>query len=132
MIEEMTEACRIPADAQRRLKATRDEAGGPSRLFTSDLSVNEFLMVQQAGFEPLRRTGYRPLEMAMGNCVYHTGVRGLRQTLGQLGQNVEMTKYTQALYDAREWAMERMQEEAKAVKAQGIVGVQILQANHGW
>jgi uncharacterized protein YbjQ (UPF0145 family) len=243
MVEGMTEASRIPADAQRRLQATRAEAGGTPRLFTSDLSVNELLMVQQAGFEPLGlvmgssffhigiqlkiqpfenyeldvltaalyhareyamlrleeeahlldadgvvgvqlqvgkhewaesmaeftaigtavrcraedgrrfrkpngrpftsdlsgqdfwtllRTGYRPLELAMGNCVYHVGARGLRQALGQIGQNVEMTKYTQALYDARERAMERMQEEAKTVKADGIVGVQVLQANHGW
>ncbi|MGN6607069.1 MAG: heavy metal-binding domain-containing protein, partial [Jatrophihabitans sp.] len=48
------------------------------------------------------------------------------------GQNVEMENYTQALYDARELAMERMQAEAQQVQAEGIVGVQIQERSHGW
>ena len=40
-----------------------------------------------------------------------------------MGRNVEMPNYTQALYDARELAMERMQAEAEALEAEGIVGV---------
>ena len=47
-------------------------------------------------------------------------------------RNVEMTNFTQALYDARELAMERMQAEAQAVQAQGIVGVQLVEKSHGW
>jgi uncharacterized protein YbjQ (UPF0145 family) len=47
-------------------------------------------------------------------------------------QNVEMANYTQALYDARELAMERMQYEAQQVKADGIVAVQLRQNSHGW
>ncbi len=43
-----------------------------------------------------------------------------------------MENYTQALYDARELAMERMQHEARKVKAEGIVGVIIKEASHGW
>ena len=43
-----------------------------------------------------------------------------------------MTNYTQALYDARELAMERMQAEAQAVQAEGIVGVQLTERSHGW
>ena len=35
----------------------------------------------------------------------------------------EMPNFTQALYDARELAMERMQAEAEALEAEGIVGV---------
>jgi uncharacterized protein YbjQ (UPF0145 family) len=94
------------------------------RPFTSDLSGQEFWT--------LLRTGCRPLEMAMGNCVYHVGKRGVRQALSQLGKNVEMPNYTQALYDARELALERMQAEAESVNAQGIVGVKLQQSNHGW
>ena len=41
----------------------------------------------------------------MGSCVYHVAHQGLREFLKQTGQNVEMTNYTQALYDARELAM---------------------------
>jgi uncharacterized protein YbjQ (UPF0145 family) len=43
-----------------------------------------------------------------------------------------MPNFTQALYDARELAMERMQTEAEGVKAEGIVGVQLSERNHGW
>jgi uncharacterized protein YbjQ (UPF0145 family) len=43
-----------------------------------------------------------------------------------------MPNFTQALYDARELAMERMQAEAEQVKAEGIVGVQIQEKSHGW
>ena len=43
-----------------------------------------------------------------------------------------MENYTQALYDARELAMQRMQTEAEAVKAEGIVGVQLHERSHGW
>jgi uncharacterized protein YbjQ (UPF0145 family) len=233
----------IPEHARQRLAEMRGEAGGPPRLFTSDLSVNEFLMIEEAGFEPLGfvmgssffhvgiqwtiapfqnyeldvltaalyhareyamarmeeeahlldadgivgvrlevghhdwaksmaeftavgtairarsadghrfrkpngrpfnsdlsgqefwtllRTGCRPVELAMGNCVYHVGVRGFRQAMSQLGRNVEMPNFTQALYDARELALERMQAEAEAAQCHGIVGVKLQQANHGW
>ena len=43
-----------------------------------------------------------------------------------------MTNFTQALYDARELAMERMQSEAESLEAEGIVGVQLNEGSHGW
>jgi uncharacterized protein YbjQ (UPF0145 family) len=43
-----------------------------------------------------------------------------------------MPNFTQALYDARELAMQRMQAEAEAVEANGVVGVQLVEGNHGW
>ncbi len=92
--------------------------------FTSDLSGQDFWT--------LLRAGYRPVGMVMGNCVYHVSRQGLGQWFGQMGRNVEMTNYTQALYDARELAMERMQNEAVSLKSEGIVGAQIVERNHGW
>jgi uncharacterized protein YbjQ (UPF0145 family) len=92
--------------------------------FTSDLSGQDFWT--------LLRTGYRPVGMVMGNCVYHVGRQGVGQWFKQVGQNVEMTNYTQALYDARELAMERMQAEAISLGAQGVVGAQISEGSHGW
>ncbi len=92
--------------------------------FTSDLSGQDFWT--------LLRTGYRPVGMVMGNCVYHVGRQGIGQWFKQVGQNVEMTNYTQALYDARELAMERMQAEALSLNAQGVVGAQISERSHGW
>src|SRR5713226_3624738 len=92
--------------------------------FTSDLSGQDFWT--------LLRAGYRPVGMVMGNCVYHVAHQGMGQWLKQVGQNVEMTNYTQALYDARELAMERMQAEAISLGAQGVVGTQIHERSHGW
>jgi uncharacterized protein YbjQ (UPF0145 family) len=92
--------------------------------FTSDLSGQDFWT--------LLRAGYRPVGMVMGNCVYHVSRQGLGQWFSQIGRNVEMTNYTQALYDARELSMERMQTEAMSLKAEGIVGAQIVERSHGW
>lgn len=92
--------------------------------FTSDLSGQDFWT--------LLRAGYRPVGMVMGNCVYHVSRQGLGQWFNRMGRNVEMTNYTQALYDARELSMERMQTEALSLKAEGIVGTQIVERSHGW
>jgi uncharacterized protein YbjQ (UPF0145 family) len=43
-----------------------------------------------------------------------------------------MPTYTQALYEARELAMERMQAEATETQANGIVGARIIERSHGW
>ncbi len=92
--------------------------------FTSDLSGQDFYTLLTAG--------YRPCGMVMGSCVYHVAHQGLRQAFKTMGANVEMTNYSQALYDARELAMERMQAEATALKSEGIVGVQLVERSHGW
>jgi uncharacterized protein YbjQ (UPF0145 family) len=94
------------------------------RPFTSDLSGQDFWT--------LLRSGHRPVGMVMGSCVYHVAHRGMLQSLKQAGRNVELPNFTQALYDARELAMERMQAEAEGLKAEGIVGVQLTERNHGW
>jgi len=92
--------------------------------FTSDLSGQEFWAVLQ--------TGHRPVGMVMGSCVYHVAHQSWRQSIGNTGRNVELPNFTQALYDARELAMERMQAEALEAKAEGIVGVDIHEESHGW
>jgi uncharacterized protein YbjQ (UPF0145 family) len=94
------------------------------RPFTSDLSGQDF--------STLLRAGYRPVGLVMGNCVYHVAHQSMRQTWRQMGRNVEMTNFTQALYEARELAIGRMQTEAEAVQAGGLVGVQLNQGSHGW
>jgi uncharacterized protein YbjQ (UPF0145 family) len=94
------------------------------RPFTSDLSGQDF--------STLLRAGYRPVGLVMGNCVYHVAHQSMRQTWRQIGRNQEMTNFTQALYEARELAMGRMQAEAEQVQAGGLVGVQLQEASHGW
>jgi uncharacterized protein YbjQ (UPF0145 family) len=68
----------------------------------------------------------------MGSCVYHVAHQGMRQMFRNVGQNVEMENYTQALYDARELAMERMQAEATQLGAAGVVGTRLVEQSHGW
>jgi uncharacterized protein YbjQ (UPF0145 family) len=94
------------------------------RPFTSDLNGQDFAT--------LLRAGYRPAGLVMGNCVYHVGRQGMLASLKQVGRNVEMPNYTQALYEARELAMERMQREADELQAGGIVGARIVERSHGW
>jgi uncharacterized protein YbjQ (UPF0145 family) len=92
--------------------------------FTSDLSGQDFYV--------LLRSGYRPLGMVMGNCVYHIAMQGFGSFLRTFNQNTELTQYTQALYDSRELAMERMQKEAEDLGAKGIVGANIHERTHTW
>ncbi len=94
------------------------------RPFTSDLSGQDFWT--------LLHSGHRPVGMVMGSCVYHVAHRGMFKSLSQMGRNVELPNFTQALYDARELAMERMQSEAQELRAEGIVGVQLREQSHGW
>ena len=58
------------------------------------------------------QTGYAPLGMVMGTCVYHIAHRGLGNVLWNVGRNTELTQFTQALYDARELAMETHAERS--------------------
>ncbi len=95
-----------------------------NRPFTSDLNGQDFWT--------LLRAGYRPVSMVMGTCVYHVARQGMMQSLSQVGRNVEMSNYTQALYDSRELALSRMQAEAESVQAEGIVGAQVSESSHGW
>src|SRR5438045_4570681 len=86
--------------------------GQATTLFTSDLSVNEFLLVREAGF--------RPLGLVLGSSIYHVGFQ-----MGRWGSNQELTTLSQAMYHARELAMTRMEAEADQLGADGIVGVRL-------
>lgn len=115
------------------VKADADHAQTPdgftwrnnqNKPFTSDLSGQDFWTLLQAG--------YAPLGMVMGSCVYHIAHQRFWQAVGNTGQNVEIPQFTEALYDARELAMSRMQAEAENLAAEGIVGVQMLSLPHRW
>jgi uncharacterized protein YbjQ (UPF0145 family) len=89
--------------------------------FQSDLSGQDFWT--------LIRTGYQPVGFVMGNCVYYVPPNLLQATPGQ---SVELTAYTHALYDARELAIERLQDEAEELGATGVVGVTVAERQHSW
>jgi len=102
-------------------RSYRNRQGKP---FTSDLSGQDFWILMQ--------TGHVPLGLVMGTCVYHIAHRGLGQTMRSVGRNVELPNFTQALYEARELAMARMQDEANELGATGIVGVRLEEKSHMW
>jgi uncharacterized protein YbjQ (UPF0145 family) len=105
-------------------------AGGQSfrtregKPFTSDLSGQDFAV--------LTSMGYAPLGLVMGSCVYHVAHQTWKQYRATAKLNVEMASFTQAIYDAREIAMDRMQSEAKDLGAEGIVGVRVEEKSHAW
>ena len=106
-----------PQAAASRLAQTAGAA--PGGVFTSDLSVSEYVLLGEAGFEPL---GF-----VVGSSIYHIGLQ-----IGRWGQNQELQVLTQAMYNARELAMVRMQAEADQVGADGIVGVQLRMQSYVW
>src|ERR1700738_437266 len=108
----------LPGHARERLNIMRGDATHKS-LFTSDLSVNEFLLVREAGFDPVG--------LVVGSSIYHIGYQ-----MAAWNQNQEMNVLTQAMYHARELAMTRMEEEADTLGADGIVGVRLEVTRYEW
>src|SRR6266700_3113711 len=108
----------LPQVAQVRLNQMRGDSAHHG-LFTSNLSVNEFLLTREAGFEPLG--------MVLGSSIYHIGWQ-----VGNWNKNQEMGILTQALYNARALAMARMVEEASMLGADGVIGVRIEITTQQW
>jgi uncharacterized protein YbjQ (UPF0145 family) len=106
-----------PQAADTRLAQTAGAAEGG--VFTSDLSVSEYVLLGEADFEPL---GF-----VIGSSIYHVGIQ-----VGRWNQNQELTVLTQAMYNARELAMARMQAEADHLGADGIVGVDLRMQMYAW
>ena len=71
-----------PEAADGRLASTAGAT--PGGVFTSDLSVSEYVLIGEAGFEPL---GF-----VVGSSIYHNGVQG-----GKWSQNQELQVLTQAM-----------------------------------
>ncbi|MDZ4837733.1 MAG: heavy metal-binding domain-containing protein [Candidatus Melainabacteria bacterium] len=97
------------------------------RVFTSDLNGQEFWQLYQAG--------YLPRELAFGVCSYYVKCDPeTRQIIdptlidfmkGRSSQNQEIILFTQGIYEARNWAMKRLSSDAVAVKADGIVSMDV-------
>jgi uncharacterized protein YbjQ (UPF0145 family) len=100
-------AAGVPQDAMRRLAEL--QPGKAGSIFTSDLTVNEFLLVREAGF--------RPLGLVLGSSIYHVGLQRAKWS-----QNQELDVLSQAMYHARELAMSRMEVEAKTLTASSACG----------
>src|SRR5256885_4545809 len=107
----------VPTHGQERIQRARAAEG--RGFFTSDLTVNEFLLVKQAGFDPLG--------LVVGSSIYHIGYQ---QSSWRKSQEMEVL--SQAMYEARELAMTRMEEEADALGADGVVGVRLGAGRYQW
>jgi len=71
--------------------------------------------------------GLSPAGFVMGSSIYHTGIQTRKW-----GQSLELTKLTEAMYNARELAMTRMEEEAAELGADGVVGVRLTVNYYDW
>ena len=104
-----------PAGGNQRQRIEQLRGG----LFTSDLSVDEFLLMKQAGLEPLG--------VVVGSSIHHIGYQQ-----SAWNQNQEMAFLSRAMHQARELAMTRMEEEADQLGADGVVGVRLDTGRYEW
>lgn len=114
----------LAPEAFREAPSLRLASGWP---FTSDLTATDFVA--------LLRAGYRPVTLAMSSCVYGLDPRELRK---YRGQDAEIISLTQAFFDARETAMDRLQQDLFAELPKGtvdepvgIVGMTVGEATYG-
>jgi len=99
----------IPIRAEERLA---EEAGPHSKLFTSDLSVSEFILARDAGCQPIAQL--------MGSSIYHVG-----QIPDYKGKTAEMQVISDAHRESRRLALGRLWQEATLVGADAVVGAQL-------
>lgn len=85
--------------------------------FTSDLTAQEFWLTLDRG--------YTPVGLVLGNSVFSIGV--IRNLLGGWKARFrgDVQEFSQLMYDARRIALHRMQEEARLLGADGIIGVNV-------
>src|SRR5229473_452783 len=114
----------LPLRAQRRLREVGESGSG---FFTSDLSVGEFALVHALGL--------RPLSQVMGSSVYHVGWQQQPGSYGGWqpgGVSQELTVVSDAWNTARLRAFARLEQEAKLVGADAVVGVHVTKGQHDW
>ncbi len=110
--------------------------------FSSDLSVREYLLCREAGFQTIGQV--------MGSCFYNISLFGLvgrtfglRQaeynhdkylsSRGSLQNHTgELIQITEAQLKARQSAVDRMLMEAHAMGAHGVIGVRVKSSHFNW
>jgi uncharacterized protein YbjQ (UPF0145 family) len=93
-------------------------------VFVSDLSGRDFSLLVQAG--------WRAVGLAYGASFVYAPRRTAGTSLKQTRENVELTNFTEAMYSARELAMERMQQSAITMGGKGIVEVKVTEGPMGF
>ena len=118
----------LPLHAERRLRELRDAPGG---LFTSDLTVNEWALLERERIEPVTQV--------MGSSIFKTGWRSLPTSAttggwygGWSGFIREMPQLSDAFNGARERALARLRAEAQLAGADAVVAVRLNAGGHDW
>jgi len=93
-------------------------------VFVSDLSGRDFALLHASGWEPLG--------LAVGASFVYAPRRSAGVAIKQKSQNVELTNFTEAMYSARESAMERMQRAAMEMGGSGVVEVKVTEGPMGF
>lgn len=99
----------IPLRAEQRLA---DEAGPDRKLFTSDLSVSEYLLARDARCEPISQV--------MGSCIFHVG-----QISDYKGATGVIQVISDGHRDSRRAALARLYQEAQLLRADAVIGVHL-------
>jgi uncharacterized protein YbjQ (UPF0145 family) len=86
--------------------------------FLSDLSARDFAVLAAAG--------WYPLDLVAGVSYIHAPRRSVGTAVGQSTQNVELTNFTETLYEAREAAMAELQRHITQVGGTGLVEAKIV------
>jgi uncharacterized protein YbjQ (UPF0145 family) len=104
--------------------AVRREGAHVQHPVLTELSVSEYAMLLQGGFEPLGIVAWSSVfftSYVFGGMV--GGSIGGPLTMGM--QNFELREFTQAIYSAREAVMQQITSQASSLGASGVVGVKI-------
>ena len=105
----------LPLNAEWRLRTLWEN----KRLFTSSLSVNEFVLT--------RAERIAPLGQVTGNCSYHVGWQP-----SAVYASMELTVVSRAHNEAWRLALSRLQAEARVLDAHGVVGVTLTAKPSAW
>jgi uncharacterized protein YbjQ (UPF0145 family) len=95
-------------------------------VFCSTLSGQEFASLVRRGFMPVGITAGSTVAYVVGGFQTMQALSGY----GARWQNQELSELTQGLYAARQFAMRRIEHQARELDASGIVAVQIEQSQH--
>lgn len=124
-----------------RERIERQQASGKN-FFSSDLTVREYLLCREAGFQTLGQV--------MGSCFYNVSLVGSAgRTLGLTQSEYNHDKFysnagslqkesgelkhiTEAQLKARKLAVKRMLQEAEMMGAHGVIGVRVKSSNFNW
>ncbi|HEY9720535.1 MAG TPA: heavy metal-binding domain-containing protein [Oscillatoriaceae cyanobacterium] len=108
----------LPLKARKRLQESQ---AGPRKLFTSDFSTNEFLLIKEAGYEPLG--------LVVGTAFFKVGFFDFYTAPAGFG---ELGRLVQARAKLRATAIKRLEDEAKLLGAHGVIGVEIEARSVDW